>query len=168
MRALYYVLCAIFAVSSICLPAPAQADDLEKACHEMYGRLQTIKGATLARRDGDFTEMRHGFVAYRIGGGINYHGCILTLTGNQKVVTGDWYIPTLFNARPPKGNLYKEGWRVDPIDTVNKPSNLQFKIFKGYIDCLIDSQWDANIVNNRGNMQSLTFRIDVYCGKVVT
>jgi hypothetical protein len=168
MKALYHVLFAIFAVSSICLSMPAQAEDLEKVCHQMYGRLQTIKRATLARRDGDFTALRHGFMAYRVGGGVNYHGCILTLTGNQKVVTGDWYIPSLFNARPPSGNLYKEGWRVDPLYTITKPSSLQFKIYKGYIDCLIDSRWDVNAVGSTSRVQPWTFRIDVYCGKVVT
>lgn len=167
MKTLWIYFLASLALIGMGLSRPAQANDLQKACGEMYGRLQTIKGAALGRRDGEFTDWHLSLYEYHVAGGTHYRGCIITLTGNDKEVSGDWYPETLFGPTDATGDLYKEGWRIDDSHDADGMDGTAFKTYKGDIDCFFVGNWDGGEDDNPKYIPSPLFEVEVACGKKV-
>lgn len=165
MKAVRYGLFAVLAISSVFLSVPAQADNLQQACSEMYAKLQTVKGASLARREGSFSIRNTYPTDYRTAEGVHYYGCIMILTGNKLEISGDWH-PSMLFATDEHSDLYKQGWRLDPAGSGHSSDyRMWFKIVRGDVICLVSGGWGEFQGTTPNNMPSPLFEVDVSCGK---
>ncbi len=175
MNAMGYGLFVALAVSGASPSSPAQLDTLQSSCSEMYAKLQTVKGASLARREGSFSFLKHRLWNYRKSSAEHYYGCIMILTGNKLETSGDWHPDRLF-AIAKDSELYQQGWRLDPNGTGHasymtstRPDSVDnrfwLKIDRGAVSCLINGFWgDFQGVTPDG-LPSPLFEVDVSCGK---
>jgi len=157
----------MFCASVFCLTA--QADELKQDCAEIHAKLQTVQGAVLHWREGDFTDTNTcatcqfpGTYYKLVLGGSQYHGCILSLKGNDKKVKGNFSLDEF--AAYDGSQRYQEGWRIDQSEDADGPDGTHFKEDKGGVVCLFDGHWDGGEDSNPKYAPSPLFEYDVACG----
>jgi len=165
MKALWIAVIAILSLIGMGLSRPAQADDLQQDCNQVYVKLQVIKGAAIGRRDGIFTDISGDAYYYRVRGGVHYYGCIISLYGNHKEVTGDTGMNDFYTESD--NPWAREGWRTDESEDADGPDGTHFKEVKGDIVCLFDGHWDGGEDGNPQYIPSPLFEYDIACGKKV-